>query len=65
MLGDIIISVDKVLEQAQSYGHSPKREFAFLIVHSMLHLFGYDHIDPKDAVSWNQNKNRYSKRCIS
>ena len=31
------------------YGHSPKREFAFLIVHSMLHLFGYDHIDPKDA----------------
>ena len=43
MLGDIIISVDKVLEQAQSYGHSPKREFAFLIVHSMLHLFGYDH----------------------
>ena len=49
MLGDIIISVDKVLEQAQSYGHSPKREFAFLIVHSMLHLFGYDHIDPKDA----------------
>ena len=49
MLGDIIISVDKVLEQAQSYGHSPKREFAFLIVHSMLHLFGYDHIDSKDA----------------
>ena len=48
-VGDIIISVDKVLEQAQSYGHSPKREFAFLIVHSMLHLFGYDHIDPKDA----------------
>ena len=48
-LGNIIISVDKVLEQAQSYGHSPKREFAFLIVHSMLHLFGYDHIDPKDA----------------
>lgn len=36
MLGDIIISVDKVSEQAQSYGHSPKREFAFLIVHSML-----------------------------
>lgn len=49
MLGDIVISVDKVLEQAQSYGHSPKREFAFLIVHSMLHLFGYDHIEPEDA----------------
>lgn len=49
MLGDIVISVDKVLEQAESYGHSPRREFAFLIVHSMLHLFGYDHIEEKDA----------------
>lgn len=49
MLGDIIISVEKVIEQAESYGHSSKREFAFLIVHSMLHLFGYDHIDPADA----------------
>ncbi len=48
MLGDIIISVDKVLEQAQEYGHSPKREFAFLITHSMLHLFGYDHMEPEE-----------------
>lgn len=49
MLGDIVISVDKVLEQSESYGHSPRREFAFLIVHSMLHLFGYDHIEAEDA----------------
>jgi probable rRNA maturation factor len=49
MLGDIIISVDRVKEQALEYGHSEKREFAFLIVHSMLHLLGYDHIDPQDA----------------
>ena len=49
VLGDIIISVDKVREQAESYGHSEKREFAFLIVHSMLHLFGYDHMTPEDA----------------
>lgn len=49
MLGDIIISVDKVKEQAKEYGHSEKREFAFLIVHSMLHLFGYDHMTEEDA----------------
>ena len=40
VLGDIIISVDKVKEQAQNYGHSEKREFAFLVAHSMLHLCG-------------------------
>lgn len=50
MLGDIVISVDKVLEQAESYGHTPRREYAFLIVHSMLHLFGYDHMTPEEVV---------------
>ena len=45
MLGDIVISKEKVLAQAEAYGHSPKREFAFLIAHSMLHLFGYDHME--------------------
>ena len=49
MLGDIIISVDKVYEQAESYGHSVEREFAFLITHSMLHLFGYDHMEEEEA----------------
>lgn len=49
ILGDIIISVDKVKEQAESYGHSLKREFAFLVAHSMLHLCGYDHMEPEDA----------------
>ncbi len=48
ILGDIVISADKVKEQAKSYGHSTKREFAFLIVHSMLHLFGFDHMTPED-----------------
>ena len=48
ILGDIIISVDKVAEQAESYGHSQKREFAFLVAHSMLHLCGYDHIESKE-----------------
>ncbi len=41
-LGDIVINVDKVYEQASEYGHSPIREYAFLIAHSMLHLLGYD-----------------------
>lgn len=42
-LGDIVVSMDKVYEQAQEFGHSPERELAFLIAHSMLHLSGYDH----------------------
>ena len=45
MLGDIIISVEKVMEQAEKYGHSRERELAFLLAHSMLHLCGYDHMD--------------------
>lgn len=49
LLGDIIICVPKVYEQAEEYGHSVEREFAFLIVHSMLHLFGYDHMTPEEA----------------
>ncbi|MBO5033879.1 MAG: rRNA maturation RNase YbeY [Lachnospiraceae bacterium] len=48
-LGDIVISIDKILEQADEYGHSPKREYAFLIAHSMLHLLGYDHMEPEEA----------------
>lgn len=48
-LGDIVISAEKVLEQAAEYGHSVKREYAFLITHSMLHLMGYDHMTPEEA----------------
>ncbi len=49
LLGDIVISVPRVKEQAVSYGHSEKREFAFLIAHSMMHLFGYDHMTEIEA----------------
>lgn len=48
ILGDIIISVEKVIEQAEKYGHSKERELAFLIAHSMLHLCGYDHMDDEE-----------------
>ena len=49
MLGDIVLCVDKVKEQAKEFGHSEKREYAFLILHSMLHLFGYDHMTEDEA----------------
>ncbi len=45
MLGDIVISMEKAVEQAEMYGHSLRREVAYLTVHSMLHLIGYDHED--------------------
>lgn len=51
MLGDIAISIPKVYDQSEQYGHSLQREFAFLTVHSMLHLLGYDHeLDGLSAV---------------
>lgn len=49
LLGDIVISIEKVYEQAECYGHSIEREYAFLITHSMLHLFGYDHMEEQEA----------------
>lgn len=48
-LGDIVINASRVWEQAKEYGHSPRREFAFLVAHSMLHLCGYDHMTPEES----------------
>ncbi len=50
LLGDIIISVEKVMEQAAEYGHSAGRELAFLTAHSMMHLFGYDHMEEQERI---------------
>ena len=50
LLGDIILSTDHIVEQAIEYGHSETRELAFLVVHSMLHLMGYDHMVDEDRV---------------
>ena len=45
MLGDIVICHERILSQASDYGHNIKREFAFLVTHSILHLLGYDHME--------------------
>lgn len=49
-LGDIVISLERVVEQAKEYNHSPKREFYYVLTHGLLHLLGYDHIEPEDKV---------------
>lgn len=56
ILGDIILSADRISSQAEAYGHSQKREFAFLVAHSMLHLCGYDHETPEEAAVMEQKQ---------
>lgn len=51
VLGDIVLSLEKAASQAEEYGHSLEREVAFLVVHSVLHLLGYDHEEGKAAES--------------
>lgn len=62
LLGDIVISVDKVIEQAEKYNHDVKREYAFLIAHSMLHLFGYDHMDEIERETMELKQDEILKR---
>lgn len=50
VLGDIMVSIPKVIEQAEEYGHSVERELAYMIVHGFYHVMGYDHIEEKDKV---------------
>lgn len=50
MLGDVVINMNRVISQAQEFGHSIERELSYLTVHSVLHLLGYDHIEESDKV---------------
>ena len=59
VLGDIMISRDKMLAQAEEYGHGVTREYAFLIAHSVLHLIGYDHMEEEEAKHMEAKQNEY------
>jgi probable rRNA maturation factor len=56
-LGDIVICYDKVISQSLEYNHSQKRELAFLVAHSMLHLFGFDHIKDDERIKMEKMQN--------
>jgi probable rRNA maturation factor len=50
VLGDVVLSMEKAIEQAEEYGHSIKREVCYLVLHSVLHLLGYDHLNEYDKI---------------
>jgi len=58
VLGDIIISVKRVEEQAIEYGHSFERELSYMLVHGFYHLMGYDHIEEKDKIKMKQKEEK-------
>lgn len=63
MLGDIMLSLEKVEEQANTYGHSRERELAFLTAHSMLHLFGFDHMEDDERIRMETLQEEILKKC--
>lgn len=62
-LGDIFICMDVAEKQAEEYGHSLKRESAFLFLHGLLHLLGYDHIEQQDEIQMKQAANKILSAC--
>ena len=56
ILGDIIISISRVEEQAKEYGHSFEREFAYMLVHGFYHLMGYDHMNEEEKQEMRQKE---------
>ena len=61
LLGDIVINVSRVISQAEEYGHSQKREYAFLIAHSILHLTGFDHMEEEER----EQMEEFQKRIMN
>lgn len=61
VLGDIVISIEKVREQAKEYGHSFERELSYMAVHGFYHLMGYDHIDEKDKIIMRRKEEKILK----
>ena len=59
ILGEICLNKDRIISQAEEYGHSVKREYAFLIAHSMLHLLGYDHMEEGEAKVMEEKQDMY------
>ncbi|MCR4788065.1 MAG: rRNA maturation RNase YbeY [Lachnospiraceae bacterium] len=59
MLGQIVLNDRRIISQAEEYGHSIKREYAFLIAHSILHLLGYDHMEEDDAKVMEEKQKKY------
>ena len=63
ILGDIVLSADRIVSQAEEYGHSVKREYAFLITHSLLHLIGYDHMEQHEAEEMEKRQKAILDAC--
>ncbi len=62
ILGDIVISINRAIEQANDFNHSINRELTYLIVHSMFHLLGYDHIEEEDKLIMRTKEKETIKR---
>lgn len=62
MLGDIVLSTEKIIEQAEEFGHSLEREMMYLVAHSTLHLIGYDHMDDDEKQEMRQREKEIMKK---
>ena len=64
ILGDIVISIPKVYEQAEEYGHSFERELAYMVVHGFYHLMGYDHIEESDKIKMREKEEKVLQHLL-